>query len=319
MKILITGGAGFIGSHLADSLLEKKHQIYSIDDLSTGSMDNISHLNSNDNYNFIYGDIRNELIMDRLVSKCDAVYHLAAAVGVNLIINDPIRVMDTNIKGTEMLLKICNRYKKRIVVASTSEIYGKSDKIPFSESDDRILGSTEKSRWSYSSSKAIDEYYSLAYNKQYGLETIIVRLFNTVGPRQTGQYGMVMPRFVKNAINNKQLDVFGDGTQIRTFGYVKDVVRGLELLMDNDNSVGEIFNIGGDEQISILNLAEKIIDMTSSKSKIKFIPYKEAYADGFEDMKIRKPDISKINSFTGYKPLMNLDGIIKSIIDYYKY
>ena len=318
MKILVTGGAGFIGSHLADSLLEKKHQIYSIDDLSTGSMDNISHLNSNDNYNFIYGDIRNELIMDRLVSKCDAVYHLAAAVGVNLIINDPIRVMDTNIKGTEMLLKICNRYKKRIVVASTSEIYGKSDKIPFSESDDRILGSTEKSRWSYSSSKAIDEYYSLAYNKQYGLETIIVRLFNTVGPRQTGQYGMVMPRFVKNAINNKQLNVFGDGSQIRTFGYVKDVVRGLELLMDNDNSVGEIFNIGGDEQISILNLAEKIIGMTSSKSKINFVPYKEAYADGFEDMKIRKPDISKINSFTGYKPLMNLDGIIKSIIDYYK-
>ena len=218
-----------------------------------------------------------------------------------------------------MLLKICNRYKKRIVVASTSEIYGKSDKIPFSESDDRILGSTEKSRWSYSSSKAIDEYYSLAYNKQYGLETIIVRLFNTVGPRQTGQYGMVMPRFVKNAINNKKLNVFGDGSQIRTFGYVKDIVRGLELLMDNDNSVGEIFNIGGDEQISILNLAGKIIDMTSSKSKIKFIPYKEAYADGFEDMKIRKPDISKINSFTGYKPLMNLDGIIKSIIDHYKY
>ena len=206
---------------------------------------------------------------------------------------------------------------RRIIVASTSEIYGKSDKIPFSESDDRILGSTEKSRWSYSSSKAIDEYYSLAYNKQYGLETIIVRLFNTVGPRQTGQYGMVMPRFVKNAIKNKQINVFGDGTQIRTFGFVKDIVKGLELLMDNDDSVGEIFNIGGDEQISILNLANKIIDMTSSKSKIKFIPYEEAYADGFEDMKIRKPDISKINSFTGYKPSMNLDGIIKSIIDHY--
>ena len=317
MKILITGGAGFIGSHLTDSLLNKNNQVYSVDDLSTGNMQNINHLKSNSSYNFVFGDIRNELIMDRLVSKCDVVYHLAAAVGVDLIINDPIRVMDTNIKGTEMLLKLCNRYKKRIIVASTSEIYGKSDKIPFSESDDRILGSTEKSRWSYSSSKAIDEYYSLAYNKQYGLETIIVRLFNTVGPRQTGQYGMVMPRFVKNALENKPINVFGDGTQIRTFGYVKDVVFGLESLMECKEAIGEIFNIGGDEQISILELAEKIIDMTSSKSSINFIPYEEAYSDGFEDMKIRKPDISKINSYTSFKPSINLNGIIKSIIDYH--
>lgn len=317
MKILITGGAGFIGSHLTDSLLHKKNQVYCIDDLSTGNMQNINHLKSNSNYNFVFGDIRNELIMDRLVSKCDVVYHLAAAVGVDLIINDPIRVMDTNIKGTEMLLKLCNRYKKRIIIASTSEIYGKSDKIPFSESDDRILGSTEKSRWSYSSSKAIDEYYSLAYNKQYGLETIIVRLFNTVGPRQTGQYGMVMPRFVKNGMNGKDINVFGDGTQIRTFGFVKDVVYALETLMDSDKSVGEIFNIGGDEDISILGLAEKIISMTSSSSKIKFVSYNDAYAEGFEDMKIRKPNIEKIKSFIGYKPKMNLNGIIDSIIDYY--
>ena len=318
MKILITGGAGFIGSHLAEKLLETGNEVYVIDNLSTGSLDNVEHLLSNPKFNLVIDTIMNEIVMDRLISECHQIYHLAAAVGVELIVKNPVEVIETNILGSDMVFKLSNRYLRKVLVTSTSEIYGKSENVPFGEEDDRILGATTKSRWCYSASKAIDEFLGLAYHKEKNLDMIIVRLFNTVGPRQSGQYGMVLPRFIQNALQNIPLDVYGDGSQVRCFTYVKDVVNAMVSLMSNPDATGQIFNIGSDEPISILELAKQIIGQSGSQSDINFVPYEEAYEVGFEDMKIRIPDISKIKKYIGYKPKNSLNKILQSLIAYHK-
>ena len=318
MKILITGGAGFIGSHLAEKLLETGNEVYVIDNLSTGSLDNVEHLLSNPKFNLVIDTIMNEIVMDRLISECHQIYHLAAAVGVELIVKNLVEVIETNILGSDMVFKLSNRYLRKVLVTSTSEIYGKSENVPFGEEDDRILGATTKSRWCYSASKAIDEFLGLAYHKEKNLDMIIVRLFNTVGPRQSGQYGMVLPRFIQNALQNIPLDVYGDGSQVRCFTYVKDVVNAMVSLMSNPDATGQIFNIGSDEPISILELAKQIIGQSGSQSDINFVPYEEAYEVGFEDMKIRIPDISKIKKYIGYKPKNSLNKILQSLIAYHK-
>ena len=318
MNLLITGGAGFIGSYLAEKLLALGHEVYVIDNLSTGSLDNVQHLLTNPRFHMVVDTIQNETVMDRLVSVCAEIYHLAAAVGVELIVTRPVEVIETNIMGTEMVLKLANRYLRKVLIVSTSEIYGKSEKVPFSEEDDRILGPTVKNRWCYSSSKAIDEYLALAYYKEKGLKSVIVRLFNTVGPRQSGQYGMVIPRLVGKALKNEPLTVYGDGTQVRCFTYVDDVVAALVTLMANPNAIGQIFNVGNDQPISILNLAKKIIELANSQSEIVLIPYDEAYEKGFEDMAIRIPDITKIRKFIGFEPKIKLEEILKRVIDFYR-
>lgn len=318
MTILITGGAGFIGSHLAEKLLNEGHTVWIIDDLSTGRLDNVKHLMDNPNFKVAIETIQNETVMDRLVSETDMIYHLAAAVGVELIVQRPVHTIETNIMGSEMVLKLANRYLKKVLIVSTSEVYGKSEKVPFKEDDDRVLGPTIRSRWCYSSSKAIDEYLALAYHKERGLPTVIVRLFNTVGPRQTGQYGMVIPRMVVRALKNEPLMVYGDGSQVRCFTYVTDVVNALTKLMETKEAEGEIFNVGGNEPVTILELAQRIKKLTNSQSEIQVIPYDQAFEEGFEDMKIRIPDLSKINRFIGYKPTYSLDEILTNVIDYYK-
>ena len=316
MKVLITGGAGFIGSHLAEALLKRGDQVYVIDDLSTGRLENIQHLLKNPNFGIAVETILNETVMDRLVSECDMIYHLAAAVGVELIVSKPVSVIETNILGSEVVLKLANRYMKKVLITSTSEIYGKSDKVPFSEEDDRVLGPTTKNRWSYSSSKAIDEFLSLAYHKEKNLQVTIARLFNTVGPRQTGRYGMVIPRLVGQALKNEPITVFGDGEQVRCFTNALDVVQAFLKLADNEGAIGEIFNIGNNRSISIKDLAHLIKKMTGSKSEITFIPYNEAYEEGFEDMRIRIPDISKIKKLTGWEPTTVLEETLTQVIDF---
>jgi UDP-glucose 4-epimerase len=316
MRYLITGGAGFIGSHLSDELLKRGHYVTIIDDLSTGRMENIEHIRAFPNFYFAIETITNETVMDRLVFECDAIFHLAAAVGVELIVNKPVEVIERNILGTEGVLKIANRYKKKVFIASTSEIYGKSERVPFKESDDRVLGPTSKSRWSYSSSKAIDEFLGLAYWKEKQLPVIIARLFNTIGPRQTGQYGMVVPRFVKQALLNEPIRVYGDGEQSRCFAYVSDVVKAVIMLSEHPKAVGEIFNIGSNEEVTINQLAEKVVSITKSSSKIQHIPYEEAYESGFEDMRRRVPDITKIKKLIDYSPTVSLDTMIKKVADY---
>ena len=318
MNVLITGGAGFIGSHLAEKLLNEGHTVWIIDDLSTGRLENVKHLMGNPKFKVAIDTIQNETVMDRLVSETDMIYHLAAAVGVELIVEHPVHTIETNIMGSEMVLKLANRYLKKVLIVSTSEVYGKSEKVPFKEDDDRVLGPTIRSRWCYSSSKAIDEYLALAYHKERGLPTVIVRLFNTVGPRQTGQYGMVIPRMVMRALKNEPLLVYGDGSQVRCFTYVTDVVNALTKLMQTPEAEGEIFNVGGNEPVTIMELAERIKKLANSQSEIKVIPYEEAFEEGFEDMKIRIPDLSKINKFIGYKPTYSLDEILGNVIDYYR-
>lgn len=318
MNVLITGGAGFIGSFLAEELLKKKFKVRVIDNLSTGSLENISSLQKNKDFEFIYETILNETVMDRLISSVDWVIHLAAAVGVELIVKDPVRVIETNILGTEVVLKVTNRYKRKLFIASTSEVYGKNNKVPFKEDDDAIYGPTIKSRWSYACSKAIDEFLALAFYKEYNLPVVIGRLFNTVGPRQTGKYGMVFPRFVERALKGETLYVYGDGKQTRCFCCVYDTVEAIIKLMENKNTIGEIFNIGTSEEISIFQLAKKIIKKTNSNSKIEFLSYDEAYEKGFEDMLKRVPNIQKIKKFINFEPKYNLDDIIKIMIDYYK-
>lgn len=317
MKALITGGAGFIGSHLAEELLRRGEVVSVIDDLSTGQLENVEHLMSSPRFSIAVESILNEMVMDRLVSECDVIYHLAAAVGVELIVSKPVEVIQTNILGTDTVLRLANRYLKKVVITSTSEIYGKSDKVPFKESDDRVLGPTTKNRWSYSSSKAIDEFLALAYHKEKKLEVIIVRLFNTVGPRQTGRYGMVIPRLVVQALRGDPLTVYNDGSQVRCFAYVTDVVNAILGLVNHPNAVGQIFNVGNDEAITIKDLAYKIKQKTKSDSEIRFVPYDEAYEEGFEDMSIRIPDLSKIKALIGYQPSVNLDGILDRVIDYF--
>jgi len=317
MKALITGGAGFIGSHLAEELLNRGDMVYVIDDLSTGRLENIEHLMDSPRFIIAVETIFNETVMDRLVSECDIVYHLAAAVGVELIVNKPVEVIERNILGTEMVLKLASRYLKSVVITSTSEIYGKNDKVPFNENDDRVLGPTTKSRWSYSSSKAIDEFLALAYYKEKKLDVVVVRLFNTVGPRQTGQYGMVIPRFVVQALKGEPITVYGDGKQMRCFAYVKDVVEAIINLAHHKEAFGEIFNVGNDEPVTILELAQRIKTKTNSTSEIVFVPYGEAYEEGFEDMRIRTPDLTKIKALIGYDPKYKLDMILNKVIEYF--
>ena len=318
MKILITGGAGFIGSHLVERLLEDGHNVSIIDNLSTGSLGNIRHLIGNPKFEYTIDSVLNRKIIKNLISECSQIYHLASAVGVKYIIDNPLLTLKTNISGTENVLEFANKYKKKVLVTSTSEIYGKSENMPFKEEDDRLLGSTYITRWSYSSSKAIDEFLALAYYREKKLPVVIVRCFNTVGPRQTGQYGMVVPKFVKNALLNHPIRVYGDGKQSRCFTYVSDVVDGIIKLMNNKNAEGEIFNIGNDEEITIEDLAKKIKKMTNSKSKIVYVKYEDAYESGFEDMRRRVPDLSKINKLIGYEPKVKLNELLKRIIEYYE-
>src|SRR5262252_6179588 len=294
MRYLITGGAGFIGSHLAEELLRRGHEVSCVDDLSTGSINNIKHLKTHDRFHYVVDSCANVQLMAELVDGSDQIFHLAAAVGVKLIVESPVRTIETNIKLTETLLDLANKKKRPVFIASTSEVYGKSTDFPFREDGDLVMGATTKGRWSYACSKAIDEFLALAYWREKKLPTIVVRLFNTVGPRQTGQYGMVIPTFVKQALANRPITVYGDGKQSRCFCYVGDVVGALMKLMDDERSVGQVFNIGSNREISIADLARKVKELTNSESEIVFVPYDEAYEEGFEDMPRRVPDIAKI-------------------------
>jgi UDP-glucose 4-epimerase len=316
LRLLITGGAGFIGSHLAEAYLERGDEISIIDDLSTGSIENIQHLKKHPRFDYTIESVRNAPVLAELVDRADVVIHLAAAVGVQLIVESPVRTIETNVRGTEVVLEVANKKKKTVLIASTSEVYGLSDRVPFREDGNLVLGSTSKGRWSYACSKAIDEFLALAYWREKRLPTIIVRLFNTVGPRQTGQYGMVVPRFVKQAIAGRPLTVFGDGSQTRCFCHVQDVIGALMKLVDTPASIGEVFNIGSTEEVTILQLAETVKRLASSSSEIVFVPYDEAYEEGFEDMPRRVPDTTKIDQLVGFQPTFTLEGIIRSVIEY---
>ncbi len=316
-KVLITGGAGFIGSHLSEELLKRGEDVFVIDDLSTGSIENIEHLKSNPKFHYTIDTIKNEPLLAELVDRCDVVYHLAAAVGVKLIIESPVNTIETNIYGTELVLKCANKKKKKVMVASTSEVYGKNNNVPFKEDYDVVLGSTKNGRWSYACSKAIDEFLALAYWREKKLPVVVVRFFNTVGPRQTGRYGMVIPNFVKQALLGHPITVYGDGKQSRSFTYVGDVVKGISELMNNPKAVGDVFNIGHGKEITISELADLVKKITNSKSEIVYIPYDKAYEEGFEDMQRRSPDISKINKLIGYKPTMDIKEILEKVVEYF--
>jgi UDP-glucose 4-epimerase len=315
MKVLITGGAGFIGSHLAELYLTTGYQVFVIDDLSTGSIENIEHLKPNPHFHYYLDTITNRQLLRELIDKCDVIVHLAAAVGVQLIVESPVNTIETNIYGTELVLQYANLKKKKVLIASTSEVYGKSTESRFSEEDDLVLGTTNKGRWSYACSKAIDEFLALAYWKERKLPVIVTRLFNTIGPRQTGRYGMVVPRFVRAALRNQPVPVYGTGQQTRCFTNVADVVHVLKLLVENEQAVGQIFNVGSTERISIENLAKKIKQMTNSQSEIVYIPYDKAYAEGFEDMLHRMPDVSKLQQYTSFVPKTPLDTTLKEVIE----
>jgi UDP-glucose 4-epimerase len=315
--VLVTGGAGFIGSHLAEALLERGDRVTVLDDLSTGSRENIYHLHDNPNFEFVLGTILDAGVVDGLVSQCQMVYHLAAAVGVKYIIENPLTSLRINIKGTENVFEAANRHKRKVMLASTSEIYGKNEKERLSENDDRILGSTSISRWGYSCTKAVDEFLALAYWREKKLPVVTVRFFNTCGPRQTGEYGMVIPRFVKAALLGHPLLVYGDGKQIRCFSYVDDVIEGMLALAEHPAAEGEIFNLGSTEPITIEELAQKIVKMTKSASIIKYIPYEQAYEKGFEDLRRRVPDINKAEKLVGFKPKTSLEQLLQKVIDYF--
>lgn len=317
-KILITGGAGFIGSHLVEELLNRGEEVFVIDDLSTGSLENVKHLENNKRFHITIDTILNRTSMERLVAECDEIYHLAAAVGVKYIIENPLLSLQINIRGTEIVLELANQYKRKTLIASTSEVYGKHKHSPLKESDNSVLGPTTIWRWSYSCAKAIDEFMALAYYREKKLPVVIVRFFNTVGPRQTGKYGMVIPRFIKQALLGHNITVYGDGKQTRSFTWVGDVVKGIIDLMDYKDSVGEVFNIGDGREISIDEVAKRIKRMTNSSSKVVYIPYEKAYEAGFEDMRRRVPDIAKIQKLIGYKPTVGLDEILKRTIEYFK-
>ena len=318
MNFLITGGAGFIGSHLCELLLNHGHDITAIDNLSTGRIENIQHLLPHASFHFVRETIQNLQVLDRLASQADTIIHLAAAVGVKLIVEDPVQTIQTNIMGTEAALTAANRYGCKVLIASTSEVYGKGVRVPFSEDDDCLMGATKNSRWAYATSKAIDEFMGLAYHRQYGLPVIVARFFNTVGPRQTGQYGMVVPRFVRAALRGEPLSVYGDGKQRRCFADVADVIGAVQQLIDHPQAPGQVFNIGNTEEVSIEALAKRVIALTGSRSEIQYIPYDEAYAPGFEDMQRRVPNLSKIQQLIGYKPTCSLTDILNRVIDYEK-
>lgn len=318
MKILVTGGAGFIGSHLCEELLKRGEEVYCIDNISTGSLDNIRHLNENKNFHCTVDTIMNEDIMDRLIEKCSQIYHLAAAVGVKLIMDKPIDTIETNVIGTEIVLKKANKYKRKVLIASTSEIYGNHMEHSLKEDDNRILGPIKKRRWAYACSKSLDEFLAQAYFIEKRLPIVIARFFNTVGPRQTDAYGMVVPSFVKSALLNKPIYIHGDGKQTRSFTHVNDVVRAATGLMQNSQAEGDVFNIGSEEEISIEKLAKKIKKIAGSKSEIVKVSYEKVYGSGFEDMRRRVPNITKIKKLIGYKPEYKLNDIIMDVIEYFK-
>ncbi len=318
MKALLTGGAGFIGSHLAERLLADGHEVMVLDNLSTGSIDNISHLKGTRGFSYTIDSVTNEPLLAELIDASDVVFHLAAAVGVKLIVEQPVHTIETNVHGTEVVLKHANKKKKLVFIASTSEVYGKSVDVPFREGADLVLGATIKHRWAYACSKMIDEFLALAYWKEKKLPVVVVRFFNTVGPRQTGQYGMVLPTFVRQALLGHPITVFGDGTQSRSFTYVGDVVEALVALAQEPRAVGQVFNIGNSGEVTIADLAERVKAMTGSQSPIHYVPYDEAYEAGFEDMPRRVPDISKIRELIGYEPKLGLDDMIRRVIDHFR-
>jgi UDP-glucose 4-epimerase len=317
LRILITGGAGFIGSHLSDAYIQRGDEVYVLDDLSTGTIENIQHLKGHPRFHYTIDSVHNQPVTAELIDQCDVIFHMAAAVGVKLIVESPVRTIETNVHGTEVVLSLANKKKKKVLIASTSEVYGLSTDVPFREDGNLVMGATTKGRWSYACSKAIDEFLALAYWREKKLPTIVVRLFNTVGPRQTGQYGMVIPTFVKQALAGRPITVYGDGNQSRCFGYVGDVVGALVKLMDHPNAVGQVFNIGSNSEISIVELAQRVKQITHSDSDVVFVPYDEAYEEGFEDMPRRVPDITKVSELVGFKPAMSLDGILESVVDYH--
>jgi UDP-glucose 4-epimerase len=318
MRVLITGGAGFVGSHLSEALLDRGDEVFILDNLSTGSIDNVVHLKANPRFHYTIDSVSNEPVVAELIDRCDKVVHLAAAVGVKLIVEQPVHTIETNVHGTEVVLKHANKKKKLVLIASTSEVYGKSADVPFREDADLVLGPTEKHRWAYACSKMIDEFLALAYWKERKLPVIIVRLFNTVGPRQTGQYGMVIPNLVRQALAGQPITVFGDGTQSRSFTYVGDVVRAMVALIDEPRAVGQVFNIGNGKEITIRALAEKIKQMTGSSSEIVTVPYDKAYEAGFEDMPRRVPDIGRIQALVGYRPTVELDETLSRVIEHFR-
>lgn len=318
MRALITGGAGFVGSHLAEALLARGDEVYVLDNLSTGSIENIEHLKAQRAFHYAIDTVMNEPVVAELIDRVDVVFHLAAAVGVRLIVESPVNTIETNVHGTEMVLKLANKKKKKVLVASTSEVYGKSEVVPFREDADLVLGPTSKGRWSYACSKAIDEFLALAYHKEKRLPVVVVRLFNTVGPRQTGRYGMVIPNFVRAALQGRPLHVHGDGAQSRCFTYVSDVVGALVLLAEHPEAIGRVFNIGNDtEEITILELARRVVARTRSKSEIQRVPYEQAYEEGFEDMRRRVPDLGRVRALIGYAPQVQLDEIIDRVAEYF--
>ncbi len=316
MNVLITGGAGFIGSHLSELLISQGHSVVVVDDLSTGSLENISHLRQNPNFKFIRSDIRESQIISGLIKDCDEIYHLAAAVGVQLIVDQPVHTLQTNIAGSEVVLDLASKFGRKILVASTSEVYGKSEKIPFVEEDDVVLGSTRFTRWSYACSKMVDEFLALAYYSQYELPVVICRFFNTIGPRQSGQYGMVVPRFVRKALAGDPIEIYGTGKQSRCFCNVADVTEAIVKLMSCPDACGQVINLGMDETISIEALADKIIDMTGSASLKKKLSYEEAYGRPFDDMMTRVPDLSKVKAMIGFEPKYTLEQTLQQIIDF---
>jgi len=321
MKTLITGGAGFIGSHLADRLLEHGEEVYVIDDLSSGTLKNVEHLQDKPKFHLVVDTVLHEAVMNELVFKCEHIYHMAAVVGVKQIMNRPVETLETNVKGTEMVLRLANRHKKKVLIASTSEVYGKvmdGDNCSLlTENTDRLMGSTSKRRWAYACSKALDEFLALAYYEEKKLPVVIARLFNTVGPRQTGQYGMVVPNFVQKALIGKPMVVHGDGSQSRTFIHISDVVDALMGLMAEPSALGQVVNVGSTEEVTIKELALLVREMSGSESDIEYIAYDKAYGPGFEDMKRRCPDITRVKELIGFQPKVNLRGIIQSVIDYY--
>ncbi len=318
MKALITGGAGFIGSHLAEKLLQTGHEVVVVDNLSTGSIKNLENIEKEPRFRFVYDNVRNSQTMHLLVEQCDIVFHLAAAVGVQLIVDQPVHTIETNIHGSEVVLDIANKFRKKVLIASTSEVYGKSEAVPFCEDDDTVLGSTRFSRWSYACSKAIDEFLGLAYYQQYDLPVVVVRFFNTVGPRQTGQYGMVIPRFVQRALKNDPVVIYGTGKQSRCFSYVGDIIEGIIDLMNCQDAPGRVYNMGSTEEVTIEALADKIIEMTASKSQKKYISYEEAYGRPFDDMMRRVPCLDRIKETIGYQPKTSLKQTLEAVIDYFK-
>jgi len=318
MKILITGGAGFVGSHLADRLIKGGHEITVIDDLSTGRYSNVEHLEDQKGFRLIIDTVLNQQLMEELIRETDRVYHMASAVGVRLIMEQPVKTIETIFHGTDVVLKFCSRYRKRVLIPSTSEVYGKGASIPFAEEDDLLTGATDKHRWAYACAKTLDEFLALAHWKETRLPVVVVRLFNTVGPRQTGQYGMVVPRFVHAALKNEPIPVYGDGTQARCFGHVSDVVEALSKMLETPACFGQVINIGNDEEVSIMGLADRAITLTGSSSEVKFVPYEEAYGEGFEDMRRRVPSLEKANRLIGYKPTRTLDNIINDVAGEYR-